>query len=88
LILVEEFRIECLEQSGEGLALVALRMPLTGTGEDPGVLSSIPEQGCLTVPLLALCACCCGAEGTSKGPFADSTREMNLKMILEIIVKQ
>ena len=67
-----EFLIEGLDESGKTLAPLALTMPLTGTGENPGVLLSIPEQGSLTVLLLSICSCHRRTEWTRECPLLTS----------------
>ena len=44
LVGVSKGRIQRTDEVPKGLAAEALRRSFTGTGEDPGVLRSIPEQ--------------------------------------------
>jgi len=82
LVRLTKSRVKGTNQVAEGHTPHTLHSPLLGAVEDPGVLGGIPEQCCLAVLLLSLCASQWSTEGANELPFVATTRTHYLLSIL------
>jgi hypothetical protein len=84
-VCLSKSRIQGADEVAKGLPIPALHIAFLGTGEHPGVLSGIPEQGTLAMRPLTLCAPQGSAERAHKDPLMHSCyRRLNRTLKIKL----